>query len=30
MPRYNGVEIEDTFAEMLPIVEISPANPHFF
>ena len=28
--RYNGVDIEDTFAEMLPIVEISPENPNFF
>jgi len=27
--RYNGVEIEETFAEMLPIVEISPAKPLF-
>jgi len=24
IPRYNGVEIEDTFAEMFPIVETSP------
>ncbi|MCW4030878.1 MAG: hypothetical protein NWE80_00765, partial [Candidatus Bathyarchaeota archaeon] len=30
MTRYNGVEIEDTFAETLSRVEISPAKPPFF
>ena len=29
MFRYNGVEIEDTFAETLCRVDISPANPLF-
>jgi len=26
----NGCLIEDTFAEMLPTLEISPVNPIFF
>ncbi len=30
MVRYNDVEIEDTFAEMLPMVEITPANLPLF
>jgi hypothetical protein len=26
----NGVETEDTFTEMFPIMEMSPAKPPFF
>jgi hypothetical protein len=30
MLRYKDVEIEDTFAEMYPMLEITPANSPFF
>jgi hypothetical protein len=30
MFHLNGVEVEDTFAEMFPIMEMSPAKPLFF